>query len=107
MRTLLQHSDTATTIRYLGVSDDKIEKVLQKVVLITHAQWSKAEEDVEDDYKHVESNRLDVIRLKCEVTKNTVEKLDEYCHFSDNSVNFVVEQAIKEFLNSHNSDNIR
>ena len=37
VRRLMQHSSSAVTLRYIGISDDKIEKVLRKVVNIVES----------------------------------------------------------------------
>ena len=105
VRTLLQHSDTATTIRYLGVSEDKVEKVLRKVVMIVESHWDDSKNTMDDDdtidhvdYK-VSSSAL--IRMSCEVSKALVDRLVMYSSISDTAVDTLVELALNEFIINH------
>lgn len=103
VRTLLNHSDTATTIKYLGVSDDRIEKILKKVVNIVESHWDgEGIDDITyDPMLHAESNRPDTLGFRCNVTKSLVEKLEEYCSNEDITLSGAMEEAITDLLEKH------
>ena len=103
VRTLLQHADTATTIRYLGVSDDRIERVLRKVVNIVESYWDEPDDEGEDSCQHVEQNRLDLIPIKCSLPKQLIAEVYRYLSQDEQTMASLVEEAIMDYLERHST----
>ena len=104
VRTLLQHADCTTTTRYLGISDDKVEKTLRKIVNIVEPYWDgdDANDGISsDDMAHTESNIHNMVGLRCDISRTILERMNSYCVFSGRTMTDVLDAALTEFLDQH------
>lgn len=96
VRSLLQHTDTATTIRYLAISEDRVDKVLNKITLLFHTYW-KADEDEDDSgYITFEEKCAEMVDLRCRINKEVLDKVNEKCRNDEISLSECVEAALKK-----------
>lgn len=99
VRTLLQHADTATTVKYLGISASQVDKTLKRVTLLFHTRYEKdndSEEDIKDSVKVEEDpRRVELVYIRCGIRKDLLEKLDNYCRNSNVSINEFIENCIE------------